>query len=225
MESVTGITNELILIGILIIIGLPLLNYNFRLLIVIIFIYLLVFPERRNLLYNTFVNEKTKKELSSGDADSSKSNVLYQEGTQLIKELKKYRKDNQTVYLSIKISWKKFMKLSDTLLNNDNITYPHHIFSSLLDQKKYILNQMSSIIINLEPLNLHETTLTKERTLPLDVNIRVIIRKMSVILDYILNIIKNKINNRWYENPYTELSPIDYGGAQAYNQNKLDIII
>ena len=48
---------------------------------------------------------------------------------------------------------------------------------------------------------------------------------MTVVLDYILNIVKNKINTNWEENPSTEISPVDWGSPQAYNQNKLDIII
>jgi hypothetical protein len=81
------------------------------------------------------------------------------------------------------------------------------------------------MIVDLEALNLKESTLAKDRTLPLDIGIRVIIRKMDIVLNYILNIIKNKINSDWLEKPYNEISPVEWGEPQAYNQNKLDIII
>ncbi len=226
-----NILNELILIGVLVLIGLPLLNYNFRIIFVILIGYLIIFPERRNMIYmiikkniNTTESIGSFKD-SSLNPSSNKYNKLCDEGDQLLKELKKYKRDESNVYLSIKISWKKFKKISNSLLSNTNITYPHHMFTTLIDQRKYILNQMSAMVVDLEALNLKESTLTKDRTLPLDIGIRVIIRKMDIVLNYILNIIKNKINSDWLEKPYNEISPVEWGEPQAYNQNKLDIII
>ncbi len=226
-----NILNELILIGVLVLIGLPLLNYNFRIIFVILIGYLIIFPERRNMIYmiikkniNTTESIGSFKD-SSLNPSSNKYNKLCDEGDQLLKELKKYKRDESNVYLSIKISWKKFKKISNSLLSNTNITYPHHMFTTLIDQRKYILNQMSAMVVDLEALNLKESTLTKDRTLPLDIGVRVIIRKMDIVLNYILNIIKNKINSDWLEKPYNEISPVEWGEPQAYNQNKLDIII
>ncbi len=230
MSILNEIKNELILIGVLILIVLPLLNYNFRIIFVILIGYLIIFPERRNTIY-MIINKIKSKNINTDEtvgplkSSSDKYNKLCNEGDQLLKELKKYKRDESNVYLSIKISWKKFKKLSNLLLSDTNITYPQHLFSTLIDQRKYILNQMSAMIIDLEALNLKESTLTKDRTLPLDAGLRIIIRKTDVVLNYILNIIKNKINTDWSEKPYTEISPVEWGFPQAYNQNKLDIII
>jgi hypothetical protein len=226
-----NILNELILIGVLVLIGLPLLNYNFRIIFVILIGYLIIFPERRNIIYMIIKkNINTTESIgpfkdSSLNPSSNKYNTLCDEGEQLLKELKKYKRNESNVYLSIKISWKKFKKISNSLISDTNITYPHHMFTTLIDQRKYILNQMSAMIVDLEALNLKESTLAKDRTLPLDIGIRVIIRKMDIVLNYILNIIKNKINSDWLEKPYNEISPVEWGEPQAYNQNKLDIII
>ena len=227
MSISSDIRNELILVITLILVGLPLLNYNFRIVIALVIIYLIIFPERRDILYKLITNQQNIQSISKQPelSISFKDNVLYNEGDELIKELKKYKSDGSSIYVSIKISWKKFKKLSILLLSNNTITYPHHIFSTLVDQRKYILNQMSSMIINSEPINLRESTLTKDRTLPLDTHIRIIIRKMDVILNHILTNVKNKINIEWLENPYTENSPVEWNVPQAHNQNKLDIIL
>lgn len=228
MSISSEIKNELLLITILILVGLPLLNYNFRIIIALVIIYLIIFPERRDILYKFIINQQNIQSISKQNHELSisfKDNILYNEGDELIKELKKYKSDNSNIYLSIKISWKKFKKLSILTLSNNTVTYPHHIFSTLIDQRKYILNQMSAMIINSEPINLRESTLTKERTLPFDTHIRIIIRKMDVVLNHILNNVKNKINIEWLENPYIEISPVEFNVPQAHNQNKLDIIL
>ena len=227
MNISSEIRNELILIGVLILVGLPLLNYNFRIVIVLIMIYLIIFPERRDILFKLINNQQNNQSISNQKElfVSFKDNILYNEGDELIKELKKYKGGYSNIYLSIKISWKKFKKLSVLVLSNNSITYPHHIFSTLVDQRKYILNQMSAMIINSEPINLRESTLTKDRTLPFDTHIRIIIRKIDVVFNHILNNIKNKINIEWLENPYIELSPVEWNTPQAHNQNNLDIIL
>jgi hypothetical protein len=227
MSISSDIKNELILITILILVGLPLLNYNFRIVIALVIIYLVIFPERREVLYKLINNQQNNTSISNQKelTVSFKDNILYNEGDELLKELKKYKNEGSSIYISIKISWKKFKKLSMLLLSNNTITYPHHIFSTLIDQRKYILNQMSAMIVNSEPINLRESTLTKDRTLPLDAHIRIIIRKMDLILNNILNKIKNKINSEWVENPYIEISPVEFNVPQAHNQNKLDIIL
>ena len=232
--------NNFILIILLIIIGLPMINYNFRLLIVILIGYLLIFPEQRIIFYKTLgldklnalnIIDSSYKNLSNKNDDKkskpqSKSlSILYDEGNEIIKQLKNYKKENRTVYLSIKLTWKKLMKLTNTILLNQSMTYPHQLFSILLEQRKYILNQMSAMIVSLEPLNLQENTLTKERTLPLDTHIRSLIRKMDVIINYILEIVKKYINYKWNENPYLEISPVELNTPQGYNQNQLDIVI
>jgi hypothetical protein len=213
---------DIILISFLIIIGLPLLQYDFRLLIIIILIFFLVFPEKRNSIYNNLI--KSENIPIKGEKDNN-LNILYQEGNSILKELKAYKKPNSFIYQSIKSSWKKFVKLSQSTMNNTKNTYQHHVFSTLVDQRKYILNQMSALIVSSEGLNLHENTLTKERDLPLDTHIRILIRKMITIFDFILDIVKNQINSVWSENTYTELSPVEWNTPQAYNQNKLDPII
>ena len=232
--------NNFILIILLIIIGLPMINYNFRLLIVILIGYLLIFPEQRIMLYknlgldklnalniidNSYKNLNNKNDDKKYQSQSKSLSILYEEGNEIIKQLKNYKKENRTVYLSIKLTWKKLMKLTNTILLNQSMTYPHQLFSILLEQRKYILNQMSAMIISLEPLNLQENTLTKERTLPLDTHIRILIRKLDIIINYILDIVKTYINYKWNENPYLEISPVELNTPQGYNQNKLDIVI
>jgi hypothetical protein len=211
------------IIAFLIILGLPLLQYDFRLLIIIILIYFLVFPEKRNSIYNNLI--KNENIAIKGEKDNN-LNILYQEGNSVLKELKTYKKPNSLIYQSIKSSWKKFIKLSQSTMNNTKNTYQHHVFSTLVDQRRYILNQMSALIVSSEEtLNLYENTLTKQRDLPLDTHIRVLIRKMITIFDFILDIVKNQINSVWSENTYTELSPVEWNTPQAYNQNNLDPII
>lgn len=232
--------NNFILIILLIIIGLPMINYNFRLLIVILIGYLLIFPEQRIMLYknlgldklnalniidNSYKNLNNKNDDKKYQPQSKSLSILYEEGNEIIKQLKNYKKENRTVYLSIKLTWKKLMKLTNTILLNQSMTYPHQLFSILLEQRKYILNQMSAIIVSLEPLNLQENTLTKERTLPLDTHIRSLIRKMDVIINYILDIVKKYINYKWDENPYLEISPVELNTPLGYNQNQLDVVI
>jgi hypothetical protein len=117
------------------------------------------------------------------------------------------------------------MKLSQSVMNNTKNTYQHHVFSTLVDQRKYVLNQMASLIVSNETLNIHENTLTKQRDLPLDTHIRVLIRKMITIFDLILDMVKNQINSVWSENTYNELSPVEWNTPQAYNQNNLDPLI
>ena len=236
--------NDYILIVLLIIIGLPMIKYDFRLLIVILIGYMLIFPEKRiifyqilgldklntlNILDNSYKNIINKDENlnnNNNDKINNKSlSVLYGEGNAIIKELKNYKKDNRTMYLSVKLTWKKLIKLTNTILSNQSMTYTHQLFSILLEQRKYILNQMSGMIVSLEPLNLQENTLTKERTLPLDTHIRILIRKLDMIINYILDIVKSYINYKWNENPYLEISPVELNTPQGYNQNKLDIVI
>jgi hypothetical protein len=213
---------DILLISFLIIIGLPLIQYNFRLVIIIIVIYFLIFPEKRNSIYNNL--NISKKNTNNGDYDMN-MNVLYQEGNSIMKELKKFKKTNSLIYQSIKTTWKNFIKLSQSVMNNTKNTYQHHVFSTLVDQRKYILNQMSALIVSNETLNLQENTLTKQRDLPLDTHIRVLIRKMITVFDLILDMVKNQINTVWSENTYNELSPVEWNTPQAYNQNNLDPII
>lgn len=213
---------DILLISFLIIIGLPLIQYNFRLVIIIIVIYFLIFPEKRNSIYNNL--NISKKNTNNGDYDMN-MNVLYQEGNFIMKELKKFKKTNSLIYQSIKTTWKNFIKLSQSVMNNTKNTYQHHVFSTLVDQRKYILNQMSALIVSNETLNLQENTLTKQRDLPLDTHIRVLIRKMITVFDLILDMVKNQINTVWSENTYNELSPVEWNTPQAYNQNNLDPII
>jgi hypothetical protein len=193
---------DIILISFLIILGLPLLQYDFRLLIIIILIYFLVFPEKRNSIYDNLIKNEN---IPINGEKNNNLNILYQEGNSIVKELKTYKKTNSLIYQSIKASWKNFVKLSQSVMNNTKNTYQHHVFSTLVDQRKYILNQMSALIVSSEALNLHENTLTKQRDLPLDTRIRILIRKMITVFDLILDIVKNQINSVWNENTYNEL--------------------
>jgi hypothetical protein len=213
---------DIILISFLIILGLPLLQYDFRLLIIIILIYFLVFPEKRNSIYDNLIKNEN---IPINGEKNNNLNILYQEGNSIVKELKTYKKTNSLIYQSIKASWKNFVKLSQSVMNNTKNTYQHHVFSTLVDQRKYILNQMSALIVSSEALNLHENTLTKQRDLPLDTRIRILIRKMITVFDLILDIVKNQINSVWNENTYNELSPVEWNTPQGYNQNNLDPII
>jgi hypothetical protein len=214
------ISTDLILIGLLIVIGLPVLQYDFRMMVIIMIIFLLIFPDKRDTLYKSLGIENLKKKSSSSHKETKQINILYEEGGSILKELKMYGKKNPSVYLSIKLTWKKFMNISDSIFNNKIGTYQHHLFSTLVDQRKYILNQMSAMILSLDTVSIRESTLTKERTLPLDNHVRILIRKMSTVLDMILEIIKNHINDRWNENPYVENSPVEWGMPQAYNHSE-----
>ncbi len=221
--------SEWLLFGLLIILLIPTLNYNFKIIFIIIIGYLILFPDKRTILYNNLSEnlglDKRKNDKKDPNKIGNKLNILFMEGTQIIKELKPYKKTNPPVYLSIKLAWYNFQKLSESLFMNDNMTYPHHIFSTLEEKRKVILNQMSAIIVNLESSNLHETSMTINRTLPLDNHVRILIRKMTVVLNHILDILSQQINKKWENSPYIEISPVEWNSPKAYNQDNLDIII
>jgi hypothetical protein len=210
-------TEVLILIILLLLAGLPLINYNFKIIFVVIIGYLLLFPEQRNILMNQINYEKKNNKTIDPEQKINKLNTLINEGTKLIKELKIYRKHNKSVYLSIKLSWKKLYRLSLNILENPTQTFQHHIFSTLIDQRKFINEQMSAMIVNLEPLNIKENTFTVDSTLPQDQHIRSLIRRINIVLDNIFEIIKKQINMVWNINPSTEISPIEWGGPEPFN--------
>ncbi len=210
-------TEVLILIILLLLAGLPLINYNFKIVFVIIIGYLLLFPEQRTLLIEQINSEKKKNNVIDPEQKINKLNILINEGNNLIKELKIYKKTRKALYLSIKLSWSKLSKLSINIIENPTQTFQHHIFSTLIDQRKFINEQMAAIIVGLEPLNIKENTLTIDPTLPQDQHIRILIRKMNIVLDNIFEIIKNQINLAWNANPSTEISPIEWGNPEPYN--------
>jgi hypothetical protein len=224
---------NLVLLGLIILLGLPVLNYNFKIIFIIFLGYLLIYPDHREMLYNNLGIEnmrknadETNKTKNQSQSQSSQLLVLINEGKNIIKELKQYKKTNSSLYLSVKLSWRKIEKLSNTIIQNPLITYPHHLYSILKDQRKFILSQMSAILINTEPANIKELSSRYERTLPLDVHIRSLIRKISVVMDHILEMVKNNINNNWIVNPNSEISPVDIDikSPEAYQPNDLDII-
>lgn len=200
---------EFILIFFIILLALPVINYNFKILFIIILAYLLFFPEERKMLYNSFGVDKMKKKIDDPNQNIIKLSGLILEGKNIFKELKQYKKDNPDVYLSIKLSWKKIEKISDTIIQNPFITYPHHLYSILKDKKEFILTQMNAMIVNIKPYTTKELTSTSERTLPIDSHIRSLIRKITIVMDYILEIVKNNINNVWAVYPSSEISPVD----------------
>lgn len=219
-----------ILIGLIILLGLPVINYNFKILFIIILAYLLFFPEERKLLYDNLGIESMKKNKEDSDPNQNinKLKTMVDEGNTIIKELKQYKKTNPRVYLSIKLSWKKIENISKQIIENSLLTYPHHLYTILKDQRQFILNQMSGMIVAIKPYTMKELSGKYERTLPIDVHIRSIIRKISIVIDYILEIVKNNINNNWSVNPSTEISPvdIDFKSPEPYNnQCPLDPII
>ncbi len=213
---------NLILITLIIILFLPVINYNFKIIFGIFFIYLLIYPEHRTLLYNNI--KKNETNTKDPNQINNKLSILLDEGKNVIKELKQYK---SPLYLSIKNSWKKITKISKLIIENQSITYPQHLYTILKDQKLFILNQISSIIINIESLNIKERSLKYDRTLPLDEHIRYINRKLSHIIDNILNIISTNINDNWNINPSNEISPVDMdlNAPEPYNykQNILDV--
>jgi hypothetical protein len=221
--------DELILFGLLILLLIPTLNYNFKIIFIIIIGYLILFPDKRTTLYNNLSDnlgiDKKPNDKIDPHQIHNKISILCSEGTQIIKELKTYKKTNQPVYLSIKMAWNNFHKLADSLFTNNNLTYPHHIFSTLEEERKIILNQMSAMIVNLESTNLLESSLTKNRNLPLDNHIRILIRKMTIVLNHILDLLSKEINKKWENRPYMEISPVHWNAPKAYNQEKHDIII
>jgi hypothetical protein len=212
---------NIILISLIILLFLPTINYNFKIIFAIFLIYLLIYPEHRKILYN---NINIKENIQDPNQINNKLNILLNEGKNIIKELKQY---NSPIYLSIKFSWKKITKISNLISQNQSISYPHHLYTILKDQKYFILNQISSIIINTEPLNISERTLLIDRTLPLDKHIRYIIRKLNVVIDNILKIISTDINNNWINNTSTEISPVDldFNNPEPYNYNQSNLII
>ena len=208
-----------ILIILIILLGLPLINYNFKILFIITLAYLLFYPEHRQLLYDNIGIGNMMKQTDDPNQKVNKLNELLLEGKNIIKELKQYKKANLGVYTSIKLSWKKIEKLSTTIIENPLITYPHHLYSILKDKRQFILDQMGALIVSIKPYNLKELSARYERTLPLDVHIRSQIRKITIVMDYILEIIQNNINNKWNLNPSTEISPvdIDFKSPEPYN--------
>lgn len=227
LYKMMDIQSEWVLFGLLILLLIPTLNYNFKIIFIIIIGYFIVFPDKRNILTEQLGIDKNKYEKKRRDPNKigNKLDILFNEGTQIIKELKPYKKTNPPIYLSIKIAWNNFQKLSESLFINDNMTYPHHIFSTLEEKRKVILNQMSAIIVNLESSNLHETSLTINRTLPLDNHVRILIRKMTVVLNHILDILSKEINKKWENTPYMEISPVEWNSPKPYNQDNNDIMI
>ncbi len=217
--------DEWVLFGLLILLLIPTLNYNFKIIFIIIIGYLILFPDKRTTLYNNLSENLGSKDKRDPQQIHNKIRILCNEGTEIIKELKIYKKTNLPVYLSIKMAWNNFHKLSNSLFMNDNLTYPHHIFSTLEDERKIILNQMSAMIVNLESTNLLESSLTKNRNSPLENHIRILIRKMTVVLNHILDLLSNEINTKWENRPYMEISPVNWKGPKGYNQDKYDIII
>jgi len=216
---------NLILITLIIILFLPVINYNFKIVFAIFLIYLLIYPEHRTLLYNNINTRKKENIINDPNQINNKLNILLDEGKNVIKELRQYK---SPLYSSIKFSWKKITKISKLIIQNQSIAYPQHLYTILKDQKLFILNQISSIIINQEPVSLKERTLAFDRTLPLDEHIRYINRKLTVVIDNILNMISTNINDNWNSNPSTEISPInmDLNSPEPYNykENILDII-
>jgi hypothetical protein len=231
LYNMTDLKSEWLLFGLLILLLIPTLNYNFKIIFIIIIGYFILFPDKRAILYNNLSEnlglDKHKQENKKKDPNKigNKLDILFMEGTEIIKELKTYKKANPPVYLSIKIAWGNFQKLSESIFINENMTYPQHIFSTLEEKRKLILNQMSSIIVNLESSNLQESSLTINRTLPLDNHIRILIRKMTVVLNHILDILSKEINKKWETTPYMEISPVEWNSPKPYNQDNLDIII
>jgi hypothetical protein len=218
--------NFFIIISI-IIIGLPVINYNFRIIFLIILLYYFYYPKERDKLLDIIQSQKYSKTGNSSLEDKKSNNlvILLEEGNSIIKELKQYKKVNKENYYLIKDSWSNIKNLVNIISSNSLLTYPHHLFSSLKDERVKLLNNMSSLIISNPALDLTENTLTKDRTLPLDNHIRILIRKISVVLDNIFNIIQNIINTKWDEMPYIEINPVEWNTPEGYNQNKLDVII
>jgi hypothetical protein len=214
-----------ILIVLIIFLGLPVINYNFKILFIIILAYLLFYPEHRKLLYDNIGIDKMMKKNDIPDPNQkiNKLNELLLEGKNIIKELRQYKKDNLGVYTSIKLAWKKIEKIAHTIIENPLITYPHHLYSILKDKRQFILDQMSGLIVSIKPYNLKELSSRYERTLPLDVHIRSHIRKITIVMDYILEIIQNNINEKWNLYPSTEISPvdIDFKSPEPYNNKDI----
>ncbi len=213
------------LIGIILLLLLSIFNYNFKIILVIILLYLLFFPDKRDILYKSLNMDKMKKNTDDIHNNQNQISILFTEGDLNIKSLKQYRKSSPSLYLSIKNTWKSFKKNTEMIINNPRLTHPDHYYTILKDQRLIILNQMSALITNLEATNLKEITGTKDRTLPLDTHIRSIIRKMDLILGHILEIISENINKKWEMYPNTEINPVDNNSPEPYNQNILDPII
>ena len=108
-------TNFILIISI-ILLGLPVINYNFKIVFIIILAYLLFYPEHRQLLYDNIGINYMKKQTEDPNQNVNKLNGLLLEGKSIIKELKQYKKTNPRVYLSIKLSWKKIENISKQII-------------------------------------------------------------------------------------------------------------
>jgi hypothetical protein len=221
--------NVLILLGILMLAFSTAYSFRTSFFIMVILIVLYQNKTFHQLLYTQILPKQlstSHPQTLASEKENKQVKVLYKEGNSILHELKSHRTNaNQTIFISIKNAWKRFIKLSQSIIDNKKATYQHHYFSTLIDLRKFILNQMSALIVSSKTISLHENTLMKERTLPMDTHIRILIRKMGIVINNILDITKISINENWHENPYSELSPVEWQEPQGYNQNTMDPII
>lgn len=203
-----GLTNEKLLL-VLVTISFPLLNYNFRILLSLIIVYLIFFPESKTKLLDNLGYNEIKE---ANKIQNPKSNFLYQKGTKELElnlgQLKPFLK-TKTQFILIEDTWKQIIDLSRMILDNPDITYPHHHFDTFQKQKNLMIKSISELIPQTPSIHLFETTLTKDRTLFLDQIVRKITRRMIYISDQLEEILKKEINHRWDQNPYSEISPVE----------------
>lgn len=214
----------ILLLG-LIILGLPLLGYDFKLLVIGLLVFFLSFPEQREkILGSSLIRGLQKKIIESGKDMASQPNlVLAGEGDIIINKLGLLKFNNRRIkgqLVSINKCWKNFKKLIKTVLDQkSSLPYPHHHFETLKDLRKNLLNQISSLIVGSSPDVIRERTLLKDRTLPRDEKIRTLLRKMNFVLDQLMVILEKNINQEWKQNPYTEINPVHWSAPQAYDKD------
>jgi hypothetical protein len=211
---------ELILLGILIILSLPLIGYNMKIIIIAILIFFLCYPEQRaNILNNPIIKETYKKikgGLKEGLKGNSNVSILIDEGDTVILSLNelKLKKPLNGQLTPIHITWNNFVKLIKKIFNSESssdMAYSHHHYETLRDHRKKLLNQLSSLIVASSPGK--------------DEKIRLTIKKMSYITDQLMLLLENKINGVWDNNPYNKINPVQWMSPQPYDKDDVETIL
>lgn len=221
---------EIILIVCIIILGLPFLGYDLKLLLLGLMIFLLAFPEQREKIWNSKIVKETYQSIqeSQQGASSREEIVLIKEGNVLIKNLGKikFSKRLKGQLVSIKLTWKNYSSLAKSLREQKTlVAYPHHHYETLKDLRKTLLNHLSSLIVGSTPGSVKERTLLKDRTLAQDEKVRQLIRRFEYVLDRIMRLLEKEINEEWKKNPYLEINPVQWTGPQPYDKDDHETIL
>jgi hypothetical protein len=205
---------ELILLGILLILSLPILGYNIKLVIIALLVFFLCYPEQREKILNNPIIKTTFQKIK--DVNNSilpnKYMTLIGEGNSIIKDLDKLRLKQplKGQLVSIHITWNSFVKLIKLVLDeNNNKVYLHHHYDTLKDHRKNILNQLTGLIVGSSPGK--------------DEKIRKIIKKVTNVIHQLMLLLEKRINDEWYRNPHNKISQIQWIGPQPYDKDDIEV--